>query len=385
MKLGTDHHADHQARAHPPLARAQRLFAMRDAVLTAWEERVRASVRGADQLLTPILINTLPAFFDNLAEALTPGHPRENATSDSNVPAVHGNERARMTNYGPEQVIQEYQIFRDCFAAVAHESHITLRSKDWRIINESIDMGIRESIREFTTMHEGFRRRIAAGLSHDMRNPLAVICTSAQLLLRQTAPDKVAALAQKIAEHGKRLDSMIEELLDTLSYHRGQQLPLSLRQFDILPLAQAVASQVNLQHPGKCIVSGQSVTGWWCENSLRRALENLLGNAIKYGDDEPISVAVEATHERLIITVHNGGRAISPDQSARIFEYLRRENLGPAPGWGIGLPYVQNVAESHGGSIAVDSSPETGTSFIFDIPVDCRPFVHPGDVPKSGT
>ena len=377
MKLGTDHPTDRQAAARQPLARAQRLFAMRDAVLTAWEQRVRASVRGADQLLTPILINTLPAFFDNLAEALTPGHPRENATSDSNVPAVHGNERARMTNYGPEQVIQEYQIFRDCFVAAAHDAHITLRSKDWRILNESIDMGIRESIREFTAMHEGFRRRIAAGLSHDMRNPLAVICTSAQLLLRQTAPERVAELAHKIAEHSKRLDSMIEELLESLSYHRGQQLPLVLSHFDILPLAQIVADQVNLQQPGKCMVSGQSVTGWWCENSLRRALENLLGNALKYGDDEAIRLHVEATHERMILTVHNGGPAIAPEQSARIFEYLRRENHGPAPGWGIGLSYVQNVAQSHGGSVAVDSSPETGTSFIFDLPVDCRPFVTP--------
>lgn len=383
MNIATDHQADRQAGARHPLQRAQRIFAMRDAVLSAWEQRVRTSVRGADQLLTPILINTLPAFFDNLAEALTPGHPRENATSNSNVPAVHGNERARMTNYGPEQVIQEYQIFRDCFAEVAHECGITLRSKDWQVINESIDSGIRESIREFTSMHESFRRRMAAGLSHDMRNPLAVISTSAQLLLRPADPERVVLLASKIAEHSKRLDSMIEELLDGLSYHQGQQLPLVLSQFDVLPLVHAVASQVNLQRPDKCQVSGQSVVGWWCENSLRRALENLLGNAIKYGDDAPISVHVEAVHERLILTVHNSGRPIAPEQAERIFDYLRRENNCPAPGWGIGLPFVQSVAESHGGSIAVDSAAETGTSFIFDVPVDCRPFVPPADFPKS--
>ncbi|MDN2676328.1 HAMP domain-containing sensor histidine kinase [Janthinobacterium sp. SUN033] len=384
MSISTDHHAGRQAGAHQPLQRAQRIFAMRDAVLEAWEQRVRASVRGADQLLTPILINTLPAFFDNLAEALTPGHPRDNAASNSNVPAVHGNERARMTNYGPEQVIQEYQIFRDCFAATAHESGITLRSKDWQVINKSIDVGIRESIREFTSMHESFRRRVAAGLSHDMRNPLAVISTSAQLLFRPADPERVVLLAHKIVEHSKRLDSMIEELLDGLSYHQGQQLPLVLSQFDVLPLVHAVAGQVNLQRPDKCRVSGQAVTGWWCENSLRRALENLLGNALKYGDDTPISVHVEAVHERLMVTVHNGGQAIAPEQAARIFDYLRRENDNPAPGWGIGLPFVQSVAESHGGSIAVDSASETGTSFIFDVPVDCRPFVPSADVPKSG-
>ena len=385
MNIATDHQVNRQARARHPLQRAQRIFAMRDAVLSAWEQRVRASVRGADELLTPILTNTLPAFFDNLAEALTPGHPRDNATSNSNVPAVHGNERARMTNYGPEQVIQEYQIFRDCFAAVAHESGITLHGKDWQVINASIDVGIRESIREFTSMHESFRRRVAAGLSHDMRNPLSVIATSAQLLLRQTDPERVVLLAHKITEHSKRLDSMIEELLDGLSYHQGQKLPLALSQFDVMPLVRTVAGQVNLQRPEKCQVSGQAVVGWWCENSLRRALENLLGNALKYGDDAPISVQVEAVHERLIVTVHNGGPAIAPEQAKRIFDYLRRENDSPAPGWGIGLPFVQNVAESHGGSIAVDSAPETGTSFIFDVPVDCRPFVQPAGVPKSDT
>ena len=379
MSLSTDHPL-----APPrPLQRAQRIFALRDAVLAEWEHRVRASVRGAEQLLTPILINTLPAFFDNLAEALTPGHARENAASNSNVPAVHGNERARMTDYGPEQVIQEYQIFRDCFAAVALEAGVSLRRRDWRIINDSIDTGIRESIREFTAMHESFRRRIAAGLSHDMRNPLAVIATSAQLLQRQADPAKVQELARKIGEHSKRLDAMIEELLDTLSYQRGQRLPLALSQFDILPLAQAVCGQVNLQQSGRCVLTGQSVTGWWCENSLRRALENLISNAVKYGDDSPIAVHVAHAHERMILTVHNRGHAIATEQMARIFDYLRRDNHAPAPGWGIGLPFVQNVAESHGGSVAVDSSPQAGTTFILDLPIDCRPFVPAADSPRN--
>lgn len=132
---------------------------------------------------------------------------------------------------------------------------------------------------------------------------------------------------------------------------------------------------VRLAHGDKCSVAGVSVTGWWSEKALRRTLENLLNNAVKYGDDAPITVQVEETHGRMILTVHNSGTAIAPEQHARIFEYLQRDHQGRQPGWGIGLPYVQNVAESHGGSIAVDSSPETGTSFIFDIPVDCRPFV----------
>lgn len=368
------------ARPHPrSRLRTQRIADLRDTVLHEWEHRVRASVRGAAQLLPPILIDTLPAFFDHLAEALSAGNPRQTAASNSNVPAVHGNERARMTSYGPEQVIQEYQIFRDCFAEAALAAGLPLRRGDWTILHASIDIAIRDAIREFTAMHESFQRRIAAGLSHDMRNPLSVILISAQLLQHQARlePEKVAELTQRIVDHGKRLDTMIEELLDTLSYHRGQQLPLALTQFDLLPLAQSVCAQVNLQQPGKCRVAGAGITGWWCENSLRRALENLLGNAVKYGDDGVIELRLEQAHGRVIVTVHNSGPAIAEEQMTRIFDYLRRDNHAPAPGWGIGLPYVQNVAESHGGSIAVDSAPASGTSFILDLPVDCRPYVHP--------
>lgn len=363
-----------------PRLRTQRLANLREAVLQEWEHRVRASVRGAEQLLPPILINTLPAFFDHLAEALSREHPRDTAASNSNMPAVHGNERARMTSYGPEQVIQEYQIFRDCFAEAALAAGLPLRRGDWAILHASIDIAVRESIREFTAMHESFQRRIAAGLSHDMRNPLSAILICAQLLQRQARPEpeKTADLAQRIVEHGKRLDTMIEELLDTLSYHRGQHLPLALTQFDLLPLAQSVCAQVNLLHPGKCRVAGAGITGWWCENSLRRALENLLGNAVKYGDEGAINVLLEHEHDRVRVSVHNSGPCIAEEQMMRIFDYLRRDNHAPAPGWGIGLPYVQNVAESHGGSVAVDSAPASGTSFILDLPVDCRPFVTPG-------
>lgn len=368
---------NHQTPDLRRVVRAQAIVRMREAVLADWERQVRASVRGADQLLIPILVNTLPDFFDHLAGALAQGDPGETATSNSNMPTVHGNERARMTGYGPEQVIQEYQIFRDCFACGARQAGVLLRRRDWHIIHHSIDTGIRDSIREFTAMHNSFQRRIAAGLSHDMRNPLSIISTSAQLLERHPDGARVVDLAHKIGEYSKRLDTMIEELLDTLSYHRGQQLPLALSQFDILPLAQLVCGQINLQQPGKCRVAGPSVTGWWCENYLRRALENLLSNAVKYGDDGQISLLIETGHERMRASVHNSGSPIAPEQVTRIFDYLRRENQSAAPGWGIGLPFVQSVAESHGGSVTVDSASDTGTTFTIDLPVDCRPYVKP--------
>jgi hypothetical protein len=89
---------------------------MRDAVLDRWEDDTRKNVDGARDIQTSVLIDTLPAFYDNIAEALTSDYPLSAATSRTDVASAHGDERARMTDYGPEQVIHEYQLFKEAFA-----------------------------------------------------------------------------------------------------------------------------------------------------------------------------------------------------------------------------------------------------------------------------
>ncbi len=359
-------------------ATSKQVLAMRDAVFAEWESQVRMLIKGAQHILHPTLLNTLPVFYDNIAEALTPNHPRDDATSNTDIAAAHGDERARMTSYEPEQIVQEYQLFRDAFSRVADEQGVVLSRAEWGIVNGSIDSAVRESIRKFTSMHESFRHKMAAALSHDMRSPLSVVITAAHLLSMGAAPDRTPALAKRILDNGQRLGSMIEELLDALSFNRGEKLPLDLSQFDVLDLARTVCSDASVATPGDCTVSGASVTGYWCEDSLRRALENLVVNAIKYGDGNGVQIKVDEAHGRMLMSVHNSGNAIANEHHGQIFEYLWRDGSTKGRrGWGIGLPFVKSVAESHGGSVAVDSSPATGTTFIIDIPVDCRPFVAP--------
>lgn len=359
-------------------ATSKQVLAMRDAVFAEWESQVRLLIKGAQHILHPTLLNTLPVFYDNIAEALTPNHPRDEATSNTDIAAAHGDERARMTSYEPEQIVQEYQLFRDAFSHVADEQGVVLSRAEWSIVNSSIDSAVRESIRKFTSMHESFRHKMAAALSHDMRNPLSVVITSAHLLTMGASPDRTPAIAKRILDNGQRLGTMIEELLDALSFNRGEKLPLDLSQFDVLELAREVCSDAGVAAPGVCTVSGSSVTGYWCQDSLRRALENLVVNAIKYGDGNGVQIKVDEAHSRMLLSVHNSGNAIDSEHHGKIFEYLWRDGSTKGKrGWGIGLPFVKSVAESHGGSVAVDSSPATGTTFLIDIPVDCRPFVAP--------
>lgn len=109
---------------------------------------------------------------------------------------------------------------------------------------------------------------------------------------------------------------------------------------------------------------------------MRRALENLINNAVKYGDNGVVKIMAVESRGRLMLSVPNGGIPIPQERHDRIFEYLNREGQ-PASrlARGIGLQFVKTVAESHGGSVCVDSSSATGTTFVIDVPVDCRPYV----------
>lgn len=369
---------DHKLNERPPLsATSLALLGLREVVLDHWERLVREQIAGAQQVSGPVLIDTLPAFFDNLAEALTPSYPRDIATSDTNAAAAHGGERARMTSFRPDQLVLEYQLFKAAVLDVCDQRGVPLTPAELRSIERSIESAIRESIQQFMLIHMAMRERLAAGLSHDMRTPLMVIVRAAELIALSDDLGAARRAAGKIQSSAARLERMMEELLDALTIRSDAKLHMQLSAFEIHELVQEVAQEFDSLRPGSVAISGGPVRGHWCRNALRRALENLMANAVKYGDGQPIGINVDHAHGRLILSVHNTGKPIPPESQQKIFEYLQREGGSPAPGWGLGLPYVRSVAEGHGGTVTVDSSAALGTTFLIDIPVDCRPFVQP--------
>lgn len=91
---------------------SRRMLALREAVLAEWERKTRAALDETKKIRHPVFINTMPSFYDNIVEALTPDYPRANGVNSTTLAGEHGGERARMTNYDPEALILEYQIFR---------------------------------------------------------------------------------------------------------------------------------------------------------------------------------------------------------------------------------------------------------------------------------
>ncbi|MBB3221681.1 hypothetical protein [Pseudoduganella umbonata] len=140
MTLATDQ--DQHGRGTSPTV--SRFASLRDAVMDHWEQQVRERIEGAKDLAGPVLTNTLPAFFDNIAQALSATHPRRIGSSGTNLATAHGRERARMTPYAPDHLIHEHQILRESIAALT-DGRVALGLKDWDIIDSSINAAMRES------------------------------------------------------------------------------------------------------------------------------------------------------------------------------------------------------------------------------------------------
>ena len=377
--------SDHDSGTGKLSATSEKMLLLRDEVFAEWEKRVRGAVAQASMLGLPILIDTLPAFYDNLARSVTPDYPRINAVSSSTIATEHGGERARLTNFDPKAIILEYQLLRASLFDVLNVRGVALNDADLRVVNTSFESAIRESVSAYMFAVLALREQFTAALMHDLRGPLGAASLAAQAIARAPDGPKVKAMAEVIIRNHSRVDEMLRHLLDTMVFQGGGRLRLDLNSFNLLELVQDVRDQIEHSHPGRVSVSGDSVDVTWSREEVKRVLENLAANALKYGDaDTPITLKVDCIGGRAMLSVHNQGNPIAAEEIEDIFQFYQRARAAARDkkeGWGIGLSFVRAVAESHGGSITVDSSLERGTTFLIDMPIDARPFQ---DAPTLG-
>jgi signal transduction histidine kinase len=377
-----DHHG---SRTEPQTARwrtgssaGDRLLANKDRVLVLWEQRLRSHVAAAGREQHAILINTLPAVLDQLAEALAPDHPRRSATHGSTVAHEHGGERVRLTRFGLDDLVAEYKILRQVLFEILEET-APLSSEERNTLNFSLDQAIMEACTGYVVVQSTFRDQFFATVAHDLRNPLNVAQSSAALILRHSDAEEIRRWAGRIVENIGRADRMLQDLLNAMRVQAGARLQLDLEPCDLVEVVRKIVERVQIEHGERFVlVAPGPVRGYLAADALQRALENLVDNAVKYGAPSgAITIAVRETHGRGILTVHNQGAHIPPEKQETLFRAFQRltdaETSGKS-GWGLGLAQVRAVAEAHGGSIGIDSLPERGTTFIIDIPLDARPY-----------
>jgi signal transduction histidine kinase len=135
-----------------------------------------------------------------------------------------------------------------------------------------------------------------------------------------------------------------------------------------------VIGEMTIVHGDRFVLdSKDAVESIWGCDGIRRAIENLVENAAKYSfPDTPINVSLRREKSGVKIIVQNRGKVIPAAEMPLLFLPRRRSKNSEENqkvGWGLGLTLVKGVADAHHGTISVESSENTGTSFIMEIPI----------------
>lgn len=228
------------------------------------------------------------------------------------------------------------------------------------------------------------RERFVAALTHDLRTPLTSARMSAQLLPRRLDdPVQTNKLCIRIIDQIDRTQSMIRDLLDASRIKAGEPIPIEVQDCDLHSLLKATIEDLSTIHGNRFLLHGQKdIKGLWDSSALRRVLENLINNAVKYGTEvTPVTILAQEISDMVEIAVHNMGNPLMNEEIENIFEPFQRSgsaHQSSQKGWGIGLTLVKGLAEAHGGRVFVSSSKELGTKFSVIIPKNSGSRVTPG-------
>ena len=218
--------------------------------------------------------------------------------------------------------------------------------------------------------------QLAAGVAHEIRNPLNAISLASQRLQREFHPEEgkeqeFQHLAGVIRDEIRRLNEIIE---DFLSFSRSRRLEFrdySVREvlFKLVSLIEEEAKTKGVSIKLQSINSVNPVP--MDVDKLQQAFLNIIKNAMESIPGEgTISISVEPSGSDWIsIRITDTGSGLTPEEIERIFnpEYTTKEK-----GLGLGLPIAHEIVRGHGGRILVQSTPGSGTTFDVRLPVGAK-------------
>lgn len=244
---------------------------------------------------------------------------------------------------------------------------------------------IEELERQIVDLRDAVAARDAflAMAAHELRNPMTPILAHVQRLRRiidaprplgdgSARGDLAGGLArlEKLVEHYVRRATALLEVSRMTTGKRN----LDIESFDLAELAHEIVeaaqpaahyagSSIALDAPDAAVVRSDRL-------AMEQILDNLVSNAIKYGQGRPIDLKVRSDTDRAIVSVRDRGIGISAADRARIFgQFERAVGLGSSiGGFGVGLWVVGQLVDAMGARIQVESSPGEGTTMTLHLP-----------------
>ncbi|MDB6071038.1 MAG: hypothetical protein JWL81_2209 [Verrucomicrobiales bacterium] len=232
--------------------------------------------------------------------------------------------------------------------------------------------------------------RFISDAAHELRTPVTVMLTQTQTALRRERPAAEYRQSLEACQRAaNRMRQLIESLLALARLDSGDQ-PMKRLRFD---LSRAAAEQVELLTPlaaERNVTFHQDLTPLPMEGDpdyLTLTLANLLTNAIHYNrEGGTIHLIIRKENNEAILTVTDTGEGMSPAALARIFDRFYRADQSrslPAGRTGLGLAITKSIIDAHRGTITVESTPGTGTTFTVRLPLTA--VTAPTPTPAAGS
>jgi two-component system sensor histidine kinase MprB len=210
------------------------------------------------------------------------------------------------------------------------------------------------------------QEQLVADASHELRTPLTSLRTNIEVLAQvdRLSPDQRQALIDDVVvqldEFGRLIGALVE-------LARGEQPARGAVPVRLDDLVTRVVERARTFAPNdqRIDLDVQPSTVRVEADRVERAVSNLVDNALKYGEGQPVEVAVRDG----TVTVRDHGPGVPDEHLAHVFDrFYRAPEARGAPGSGLGLSIVQQVAASHGGTVEVANGPGGGAVFSLRLP-----------------
>ncbi|MCL2819596.1 MAG: ATP-binding protein [Oscillospiraceae bacterium] len=232
-----------------------------------------------------------------------------------------------------------------------------------------------------------------ANMSHEIRTPMNSIIGFSELAQDDDISEKTKQYLVSIADNGKWLLNIINDILDSAKIE-SDKMVLENIPFDLEDVAAQCQSAILPKFDEKGItlfcytepIAGKKLLG--DPVRLRQIFMNLLSNAVKFTSEGTVKLLasvnnIEDDHATVSFEVSDSGIGMEPEQIARIFEPFMQADDSVTRrygGTGLGLAITKNIIELMGGTLKVESTPDTGSKFSFDITFG---LVDSSDVPSE--
>ena len=232
-----------------------------------------------------------------------------------------------------------------------------------RLIGEAVQTeGLRRS--------EAVKTAVLRAVSHDLRSPVtAMVAAGAAVRAPNLTDAERDELGGLVVDEGARLARLIDDLLDLSKLEAHTAAPrlaeCSVEEvIDAALAAQPPEASIDVRIDPEV----QPVRADFVQ--IERVLANLLENARRYSDGEPVIIRARPVGDRVIIRVIDRGPGIAPADQDRIFEpFYQADSAGAThSGSGLGLAIAKGFVEANGGRIWVESTPGSGSTFVVELP-----------------